>query len=389
MKTPKVAIVHDSLTQHGGGEKVVEAILDIFPDAPVYTSVYNPAAMGESFKSRAKKIITGTIGLNSTFGKFPILTKYFTFLLPLAFENFDLSEYDIIISSSSSYAKGVITRPDQLHIGYIHTPPRFLYGCSVESTKRNAWYYKPVVMLVDHYLKVWDYLAAQRADFLVANSQNVQKRIKKFYRRDSTVIHPPVETDFADRVYAKDSMQQPYYIAIGRFSDYKNFDLIIQAFNLLGIPLKIIGTGVEEAKLRKMAKSNIEFVGRVSDEEKHRLWHNSLGYIFAGEDEDFGIVLVESLSHGIPVLAHRSGGPREIIREGKDGMFFDSLNLESFVEKLKEFDQKVRGKKFDTEGSKKHAQKFSKEVFKKAFEKFVMERWGEKQKPTLLPLNDA
>jgi glycosyltransferase involved in cell wall biosynthesis len=380
MTKPKVAIVHDSLTQHGGGEKTVEAICEIFPNAPIYTSVYKPKKMSGFFKN--KKVITANSNLNKVLGKIPTLSKYFTFLLPLIFENFDLSEFDIIISSSSSYAKGVLTTPEQLHIGYIHTPPRFLYGYSVESTKRDAWYYKPVVMVVDHYLRTWDFLAAQRPDYLVTNSKNVQKRISKFYKRDSKVIYPPVEVEYAEKESKCNNMEQPYYVALGRLSAYKNFDLIINAFNLLGMPLKIIGTGTEEANLKKIAKDNIEFLGRIPDKEKHCVLQHCLGYLFPVEEEDLGITVIEALAHGKPVLAHRSGGPLEIIRENKDGMFFDSLDLDHFVKKLKEFDKKIRAGEFDFKGSKKYAKKFSQKRFNMEFEKFVMEKWKEKNAPT-------
>lgn len=386
-KKPRVAIAHDILTQHGGAEKTIEAICDIFPKAPIYTSIYKADKMGDFF--RHKKIITAGVKLNKLLGNIPLLSKYFTFLLPLTFEGFDLSEYDIVISSSSSYAKGVLTNPNQLHVSYIHTPPRFLYGYSVESVKRNAWYYKPVVMVVDHFLKIWDYHAAQRPDFLVTNSKNVQRRIKKFYRRESKVIYPPVETEYAEKTYPKNNMEQPYYMAIGRLSAYKNFDLLISAFNITGMYLKIIGTGIDEARLKKMAKNNIEFVGRVDDEEKHRLLQHSLGFLFPVEEEDLGITPIEAMAHGKPVLAHRSGGPLETIREGKDGMFFDSIDLDHFMKKLKEFDKKVRTGSYNEEVIKKHAKKFSKDRFQYEFKNFVMEKWEEKQANTLSPINDA
>ena len=387
MQKPKVAISHDILTQHGGAEKTIEAICEIFPEAPIYTSVYKPEKMGDFFKK--KTIYTANQRLNKLFVNLPILSKYFTFMLPLVFEGFDLSEYDIVISSSSSYAKGVLTNPDQLHISYIHTPPRFLYGYSVESTKRDAWYYKPVVMVVDHFLKIWDYLAAQRPDFLLTNSINVQKRITKFYRRDSKVIYPPVEVEYAKRNFPKDNMSQPYYVALGRLSAYKNFDLLISAFNLTGMPLKVIGTGTEEDKLKKMAKENIEFVGRASDEEKHKILQHSLGYLFPVVEEDLGITPIEAMAHGKPVLAHRSGGPMETVREGKDGMFFESLDLDLFVEKLREFDEKVRNGDYDSETISKHARKFSKERFQLELKNFVFEKWEEKQKSALSTANDA
>lgn len=373
MKQPKVAIVHDFLINTGGGEKTVQILCEIFPDAPIYTFIHKPEKMGNWFKN--KEIITPNKNTNKIFTIFPLLAKYFTFLMPVAAENFDLSKYDIVISSSSSYSKGVITNPSQLHIGYIHTPPRFLYGYSVESTKRNAWYYKPVVIVVDHFLRIWDYLAAQRPDILTTNSENVKNRIKKFYGRDATVIYPPVEFDFESKKTSKDNLKQPYYLVVSRLAAYKNIDLVIKAFNVLGMKLKIVGTGSEEKKLKRMAKDNIEFLGRIPDKEKHEIMENALGLIFPVEDEDFGIVPIESLAHGVPVLAHKSGGPAETIKEGVDGIFFDKLDLEHFMEKMKEFDAKIHKNEFDKEKMRQHAQKFSKDRFKDEMFKFVMEEW--------------
>src|SRR3990172_5168488 len=215
-KNPKVCIVHSHLVQYGGGEKTVEALCELFPDAPIYTAIYKPEAMSEKIRSR--RVITPNQKTNKLLTIFPILSKYFTFLLPAIFENFDLSEFDVVISSCSSYAKGVLTKPDQLHIAYIHTTPRFLYKYSVESTKRDFFIYKPVVMLVDHYLRIWDFLAAQRPDFLIANSICVRDRIRKFWRRDAKVIYPPVEVETVTASIPRDNnLEQPYYTALGRF----------------------------------------------------------------------------------------------------------------------------------------------------------------------------
>jgi len=380
-KKPKVCIVHSHLVQYGGGEKTVEALCELFPDAPIYTGMYRPEKM--SALIRSKNVITPGQKINKLLTVFPILSKYFTFLLPVIFENFDLSEYDIVISSCSSYAKGVLTKPDQLHIGYIHTPPRFLYNFSVESTKRDFFIYKPVVMLVDHYLRIWDFLAAQRPDFLICNSQAVRERIRKFWRRDAEVINPPVEVEMAQEVESgkkgkkiSDSMEQPYYVALGRFSAYKNFDLIVDGFNLTGMKIKIMGGGFESSRLKKLAKTNVEFIDTPSDQEKHEIMSgNALGLIFPVEDEDFGIVPLEAMAHGLPVLAHRSGGPVETVVEGETGMFFDKIELENFVSKLKEFDGLVRKNHFDPEKIKEHVKGFSKERFKNEIYAFIMGKW--------------
>ncbi len=370
VKTPKVALIHDYLTQYGGAERVLEAFCEIYPDAPIYTGICDEKKLPKKLKG--KKIIAPH-STNKTFLKFPMLSKYFTFLMPIMFEEIDLTEFDIVISNSSSYAKGVITKPNQLHISYIHTPPRFLYGYSVESTKRNAWYYKPVVEYVDHFLRIWDYCAAQRSDYIITNSCETQKRIKKFYGRDATVIYPPVDVTPSNITGSSAS----YYLAIGRLVAYKNFDFLIEAFNLTGMPLIILGTGPEGKKLKKMAKSNIKFIENADDSEKQKAFINSIGVIFPIENEDFGIVPIESKFFGKPVLAHRSGGVLETIREGVDGMFFDNFSIDHFVEKLKEFDSNTRAKTYKAEMIKSDTQRFSKDRFKEEINSFVNKKWEE------------
>jgi glycosyltransferase involved in cell wall biosynthesis len=365
MKQPKVALVHDYLVQYGGAEKTLEAIAELFPEAPIYTGIYKPQMLSDFLNKR--KIIHSN---SSILGKFP---KYLTFLMPLVFENFDLTEYDLVISDGTSWAKGVLTSPDQKHISYVHTPPRFLYKYSVETQKRNKWYFKPFVAFIDNVLRVWDFSAAQRPDVLIANSEETKKRIKKFYGRDAKVIYPPVELNTKSTKTEKDNITPPFYLALGRLAAYKNTDLMIQAFNLLGLPLTVIGTGTEEGKLRKMAKENITFLGQGSEEIKAEKLSQCLGVIFPVKDEDFGIVPIEAMSYGKPVLAHRSGGVLETVREGIDGMFFDKLDLETLTTKIKEFDENIRKQVYKPELIKPHVQMFSKDRFKKEFYDFTQE----------------
>lgn len=369
MEKPKVALVHDYLVQFGGAEKTLEALCELYPEAPIYTSIYKPGNFSGLISNH--EVITPR-GLGSIFKRIPILSKYLTFLSPLVFESFDLSEYDIIISDSSSYAKGVLTEPGQLHISYIHTPPRFLYGYSVENTKRDAWYYKWVVVFVDHFLRIWDFNAAQRPNYLVANSKEIQGRIKKFYGRDSTIIYPPVE--LGGGILEKESGD--FYLIAGRLVPYKNFDVVIEAFNNLpDLRLRVIGTGSEEKKLKELAGPNVEFMGRVNDNEKHKLMSQCLGLINAVEDEDFGIVPIEVLSHGNPVLAHRSAGHLETIKDGETGMHFDEVSSDCLVEAIKKFDAKIKSNEFDPKTIKDSTFKFSKDNFKKNFSTFVKEKW--------------
>jgi len=308
MKQPKIAFVHDYLLNYGGAEKVLEALLEMYPESPVYTSMHEPEKLSNAINKQ--KIICPETAL---FKKFP---KYLTFLMPLVFENFDLREYDIIVSDSSAWSKGVITKPEQLHISYIHTPPRFLYKYSVESMKRSAWYFKPFVTVLDSLLRVWDRSAAQRPNYLIANSEEVRSRIKKFYGRDALVIYPPVEIDVKNSGSPAEKNRAPYFLVLSRLAAYKNIDLVIRAFKNISTELWIAGTGREEERLKELAGPNVKFLGKVSESEKHSLIEGCLGVINAVKDEDFGIVPVEAMAHGKPVLAHKSGGHLETVTEG-------------------------------------------------------------------------
>lgn len=363
-KNPKVVLVHDYLNQYGGAEKTLEKIMELFPDAPIYTGILDLGKLPEVFKS--KKIITP--GMNQLFKRFP---KLFTFLMSKRFEGFDLSNYDLIISDGTAWAKSVITTSDQLHISYIHTPPRFLYKYSTESTLRKNLFLRPLFMYLDFHLRIWDFAASKRPDYLVCNSVEVLKRIKKFYKRDAVVIYPPVEI-----AEYKETQYEEYYVISGRLSSYKNFDLVIELFNNINRKLVVIGTGIEEKKLKKMAHQNIQFLGRASNEELHKILSKAKGYIFPVKEEDFGIAPVEAMSHGVPVLAHRSGGPLESIIENEDGLFFDEVNLQSLSEKFIEFDKKIDSGFFKRQEIAIRAKRFDQKVFKEEFSKFIEEKWN-------------
>lgn len=372
MKQPKVALAHEFLVQYGGAEKTLEAISEIFPDSPIYTAKYKSNDMSKYINSKEIIYPKGLIHKLSS-------KLCFLFTMPTIFESFDFRKYDIVISDGTTWNKGIITRPDQLHISYIHTPPRFLYKYSQESTKWEKPFFKPFYSYLVNFIRIWDYVAAQRPDFIVTNSETTRKRIQKFYGRDAKVIHPPVDFSFN----SKDSLKKavvPYFIAVGRLSKYKNFELLVETFNKVRFPLVIIGTGLEEAHLKGIAKENIIFKGKVSEEEKHQIIEDSAGLINPVADEDFGIVPIEAMVHGKPVLAHRSGGHLETIIENETGMFFDEETADSLSEKLVEFDKAIKNRKFDHEKIKEHTQKFSKERFKTEFENFVRERWEEMQK---------
>ncbi len=357
----KVALVHDYLQWHGGAEKVLEALHEIWPDAPVYTSVYNPDTMPDLYKSW--DIRTSFMQKLPWWSKF---LKHYSFLYPMAFEQFDFSEYDLVISSSAGFAKGIITRPETTHIAYTHTPPRFQWGYATATREKlNGFYTNWILPPIDNYLRIWDQCAAKRVDYFVCNSREVQKRIKKIYRQDSTVINPPVEFErFADH----ESKKENYFVTIGRLERYKNFDLLIKAFNKLGLDykLKIIGGGSDEAYLRSLAHSNIEFMGRASDDDLTKLLCNAKAFIYAAE-EDFGIVMAESLAAGTPIVAYGKAGALEIVEENKTGVFFKDLSEESIASAIHNFEKM----EFDLEYCKKQAQRFSKERFKNEIKNFV------------------
>jgi len=359
----KVALVHDYLQWHGGAERVLESFHKIWPEAPVYTSVYNSESMPEAYKSW--DIRTSFMQRLPFWSKF---LKHYSFLYPMAFEQFDFSGYDLVISSSAGFAKGIITRPGTVHVAYTHTPPRFQWGYETTTRlKLNKFYTNIILPPIDNYLRIWDQCAAKRVDYFVSNSREVQKRISKIYRRESKIIFPPVNIS---QFKKSESKSGDYYVTIGRLERYKNFDLIIEAFNSLGsgYKLKIIGGGSDENYLRSLAKSNIEFMGRVSDEELANLLSNAKAFVYAAE-EDFGIAMAESLAAGTPVIAYKKAGALEIVEEKKSGLFFDELSVKSISSTITKFNSM----KFDRDYCKKQSEKFSEERFKGEVLDFIKE----------------
>lgn len=392
LKNLKVALVHDYLREYGGGERVLEALHEIFPDAPVYTAYYNPAGLGPHAQ-RFKNWDIRTSWLQKVPWANRLVSPLRIFA-PLMFESFDLGDYDVVISSCAIYfAKAVITKPETLHLSYIHTPPRYLYGYTTSFNYKKKWWTKVGGEILNHFLRIYDFQTSQRPDILVANSQNVADRIKKFYRRDSVVIYPPVEVEkFKNVILAsspkatrpesknKDSGQagmtkEGYYLSLSRLVRGKGVDIIIEAATQLNIPLKVAGIGPELEMLKRMAGSNVEFLGEVRDEERAKLYAGAKALIAASEDEDFGITVVEAMACGTPVIAVRAGGYLETVIEGKTGEFFPSTlprqardrsgqvkaTVEDLVEVLKKFDPK----KYRVEDCQKQAEKFSKSRFKR------------------------
>ena len=355
----KIALVHDFLVQDGGAEQVLHILADMFPEAPIFTLVadYNKAA--RSFDK--KRIHTSFIQ------SFPMAQRRYQWYLPFmpaAIESFDLSAYDLVISSSSAFAKGVLTQPHNIHICYCHSPTRYLWT-DTHSYIRDLsvpGVIKKVLPGVLSRLRVWDYQAAQRPDYFIANSDNVLKRIKKYYRRDATVMYPPIDTNaFSVRATTDD-----YFLAGGRLVGYKRFDMIVRAFNQLGIPLKVFGTGPLLESLKSEAKKNITFLGAVSDDKLKELYAQAKGYINP-QEEDFGLTMIEAVASGCPVIAYKAGGSREIVKEGVNGTFFEEQTWEALADAV----VRLRDKTFDKETVRTTAEPFSITSFQKQLLSFL------------------
>lgn len=355
--------MHDYLREYGGAERVLEALHEIYPEAPLYTALIDKEGMGrfwERFKNW--EIHTSFMQNRWLLRKFP---SPFRFLAPWVWENFNLMEYDLVISSASWFiTKGVLTYHDAIHICYCHTPPRYLYGYKTQSNLANVFPISIYTHFVNKFLRRYDYLAAQRPDYFIANSREVQKRIKKFYGRDSVVIYPPVDLG---RGSPRRAPTEDYFLYVGRLARPKNADFIIKAFNENGKKLIVVGRGRDEKYLRLIARPNIEFKGGVTDEELADYYRGARALVFASQDEDFGITPCEAQSFGVPVVAFRGSGVDESVLDGKTGIFFNELRIESLNSALQKFEKM----QFDKDVILENAKRFSKERFKKEIKEFV------------------
>jgi len=369
LKDLKVAIVHDWLVSLGGAERVVESLLKLFPQADLYTSVYDPKKV-KLFKNRQ---------VRTTFLQHWPLAKskhqLFAPIRPLAFESIDLKGYDLVISSSSAEAKGVITGTDTLHISNIYTPVRYYWSGYKEYYANPGFgFLNPIVRYfmpkMTKKLKIWDYAAAQRPDSLIAISKTVSERINKYYNRPSTVIYPPVDV----QRFENSSPKSDYYLVVSRLVPYKRVDLAVEACTSLNRKLVVAGRGPELKNLKKLAGSSVEFVENPTDEDITKLYSKARGFIFSAE-EDFGITPVEAMAAGTPVICYGKGGATETVVNGKTGVFHDKQSVESLSQAINKFESI----KFDKEHIKQRASDFSEDKFLDLFGGYVVEELQNKK----------
>lgn len=376
MQVMKIAFVYDRVNKIGGAERVLLALHEIYPNAPLFTSVYNKRTA--TWAKVFPQIFT------SFLQKIPIASlnhEFFPLFMPIAFESFDFSDYDLVISITSEAAKGIVTKPPTRHVCYCLTPTRYLWSGRDQYFQGPLGFFaKPAI----NYLKKWDMVAGQRPDEFLAISKIVQERIKKYYGRESKVIYPPVDTDKFEITTNRQSpttnhhslstSHQPpitnYFLVVSRLVKYKKVDLVIKAFNQLGWNLKIVGVGREMGNLRKIAKGNIEFLGQLTDEDLLRYYQESWAVVFP-QIEDFGIVPLEAQACGKPVIAFNQGGARETIIDGKTGILFDKQSPECLMKTLVRFDILAKEDRFRQKDCRENSEKFNKERFKKEFINYI------------------
>lgn len=357
----KIAIVHDWLTNMGGAEQCIINFKEIYPDAPIYTTFYNPDNLDDKLKNldvrtsflQKKKMVTNH-------------KKYYP-LMPLAFENFDLNEYDVILSSSTCCAKGVLPKPGTLHICYCNTPMRYAWEKREDYMEGMGKFKRRLVEILLHYMRIWDVVSSNRVDYFIANSSAVKERIEKHYRRDAVVINPPVRCN----MFNITDTDGDYYFVVSRFVKYKRFDLAVQACKDLGKKLILIGDGPEREKLEKIADGaeNIQFLGRQPDDVVKKYMSECKALLFPGE-EDFGIVPVEAQACGRPVIAFGKGGVLDTVIDGKTGVLFKEQTPESIKEAIEKFETM----KFDKQTIREHSLEFDEKVFQEKIKNFIEEK---------------
>jgi glycosyltransferase involved in cell wall biosynthesis len=381
----KVALVHDFLNQYGGAERVLLELHEMFPGAPIFTLLYDPKKMRGKFKDADIR--------PSFLQKFPKFLKkrhkYMLPFMPTAPETFNLRDFDLVISSSSAFAKGVVIKPKTTHICYCHSPMRYVWDWNEKYLDEQSLGKKRkiFVRLILNYVRMWDRVAADRADYFIANSKATRDKIKKYYGRESVVVYPPVDIVDLELTKAKPSLsdeglafvRRDYFLIVSRLAPYKKIEVAIEAMNKLNLPLVVIGEGAPkyEKYLKSIAGPKTKFLGWMPDEKVKEYYRHCRAFILPGE-EDFGITIVEAMSFGKPVIALRKGGAIETVIEGETGEFFNESAIEVIADAVRRF---MAGEKdYDREKICEHAQKYSKENFRKNIKRVVgdvLENFGE------------
>jgi glycosyltransferase involved in cell wall biosynthesis len=367
-KDLKVALVHDFLVGYGGAERALEALGEMYPEAPIYTLLYDKAKMRGKFEG--KDIRT------SFLQKFPgFMRRRYKWLLPFmptAPETFDLRDFDLVISSSGAWSKGIVTRLNTIHISYLHSPMRYAWDMNEEylHDQKRSKSVNFIARLVLNYVRLWDKLAADRPDYLVANSKYTQERINKYYGKSSQVIYPPIVNHFnlSTQNRKRKIKYSNYFLIVSRLVPYKKIDAVIEAFNKLSLPLLIIGEGGQKKYLKSIAGETVKILGWRSDQILAEYYRNARAFIFPAVD-DFGIAPVEAMSFGVPVLAIRKGGIIETVDEGQTGEFFNAATPEVIADCIRRFMEKE--KEYSRQNIADSAKKFSKDKFIKNFRDYI------------------
>jgi glycosyltransferase involved in cell wall biosynthesis len=369
MAAQRVAIIHYWLVGMRGGERVLERLLHLFPDADIFTNVYNPKAVSRMIRERTVR----TTFINNLPGARRYYQKYLP-LMPMALEGLDLRGYDLVISSESGPAKGVLAMPDARHICYCHSPMRYLWDHYADYRKSAGFLARSQMPWMFNLMRMWDVSSSSRVDDFVANSSFISRRIERVWRRSSQVVHPPVQVD----AFTPLDEQEERYLWVGQMTAYKRADLVVDAFNELGLPLLMVGTGEMAQKIRQRAKPNIEIIPRLDFAGLRRAYAKCRALVFAAE-EDFGIVPVEAMAAGRPVLAYGRGGVRDSVVNQVTGLFFEEQTKESLIEGVRAMEAWLPD--FDRDKSLLRARDFSPERFDEGIRAVIahdrrgMDRW--------------
>lgn len=370
LKGLKVAVVHYWWLSNRGGEAVVAALLELFPDADLHVHVCDEKLVRETLGTGFRgQIITSLIARLP--GARRHYQKYLP-LMPLALEQWDLTAYDLVISSESGPAKGVVTRPDALHLCYCHSPMRYLWDMYPAYLGRAGRLIRTLFPLVAHWLRVWDRVAADRVDTFVANSGFIAARIRKFYRREAQVVFPPVNTS----AFVADRPRQDFYLCLGQLVAYKRADLAVDAFNQLGLPLVVIGEGELLPELSARAGSNIHFLGRQPFAVVQEHLQHCKGLIFPGV-EDFGIVPVEAMAAGAPVIAYGRGGVLDTVIDGETGLLFHEQTVTALIQAVQQIESGAVT--FEPQRLRQQAEKFDRQVFRQAMCRIITQEWQQRE----------